>query len=153
MKKYIFCLFAVGLLLCGCIDEPASPPGPPAVIYWTAEELRADYPDRLFPAVTGGTFTDANPTDGKPYLSIRYELPTGEAFVFKLGHDFDGELAVDTPVAQTEYFTFYLLPKSADDVDSVTPYLLVTPEGEYIFLRLFDQTATMENYAQLITFE
>jgi len=150
MKRHIFLLFAIIFLLCACAGEPPSPPGPPAEIYWTVEDLKAAYPGTRFPAVTGGTFTDAEPTNGKPYLSIRYELSTGESFVFKLGHDFDGELAVESPLAETAHFTFYLLPKDADDVETVTPYLLVTPEGENIFLRLFNQTSSIDAYAQLI---
>ena len=150
MKRLL--IFAACLLaLCGCSPKKEfNPPGPPEVVYFSLEEVTAAYPDMSLPRVSGGTFTDATPYTND--LDMRYELPSGEAFVFCVSFDTDPAPIAGATRFDTEDFLLYDVQKSPDDVDNVSIYLLVTKD-RHIILRLFDQRGDIETYAKLITIE
>ena len=150
MIKRLLFLAALLAALTSCTHEPPSPPGPPAQVFYTLEDLTAAYPDTLLPTVTDGIFTDATPYDS--YLSIRYELVTGEVFAFRVFHRPASVNIVGDVLFENEQFRLYLLEQSANDVENVTPYLLVTPDGD-IVLRLFNGKTSVEDYAKMIVLQ
>ena len=151
IMKRLFILAVSLLTLCGCsAEKETTPPGPPEVVYFSLEEVSAAYPDMCLPRVSGDVFTDATPYEDD--LAMRYELPTGEAFVFRVFFDTDPAPIAGAPRFDGEGFLLYDVQKSSDDVDNVSIYLLVT-KTRHIILRLFDQAGDIETYAQLITIE
>ena len=149
--KRLLILAMVLLALCGCsVEEEATPPGPPEVVYFLFEEVTAAYPDMCLPRVSGGVFTDATPYENN--LAMRYELPSGEAFVFYVLFDTDPAPIAGATRFAGDDFLLYDVQKSADDVDNVSIYLLDTGE-RHIILRLFDQAGEIEKYAKFITIE
>ena len=150
MKRLL--IFAACLLaLCGCSPKKEfNPPGPPEVVYFSLDEVTAAYSDMSLPRVSGGTFTDATPYASD--LDMRYELSSGEAFVFCIPFDTDPAPIAGAVRFDGEDFLLYDVQKSTDDVDNVSIYLLDTGE-RHIILRLFDQVGDIETYAQLITIE
>ena len=150
MKK-LFILAVFLTTLCGCsAQKETTPPGPPEIVYFSLEEVTAAYPDMRLPRVSGGILTDATPYEDD--LAMRYELTSGEAFVFRVFFDTDPAPIAGAVRFDGEDFLLYDVQKSSEDVDNVSIYLLVTEE-RHIILRLFDQKEDITEYAKLITIE